>query len=114
MIRAGELTEWLNIQTTAATSDGQGGTSAGATTTVARVPAQMIARGATEILQAESVGSHAGYQFRIRVRPDVTAGMTVAWVPKWPPSSSTTTLQILGVQPEPDRQSMMLTCAVVQ
>ena len=31
-----------------------------------------------------------------------------------PPGMSALTLQILGVQPEPDRQGMVLTCAVVQ
>ncbi len=114
-MRAGLLTERLTIQSAALTSDGQGGQSAAASpTTVCRIAAQPIVRDATELMQAESVASHARMQFRVRVRADVTAGLTALWTPRWPKNHPALTFQILGVQPEADRQGMLLTCAAVQ
>lgn len=114
MVRAGDLREVLTIQSATGVSDGQGGTTTVTATTVATVRGQLVVRGATELLQAESVGSHADYQFRIRVRAGIHAGQTLVWTPQWPAGMSALTLQILGVQPEPDRQALLLTCAVVQ
>ncbi len=114
MVRAGVLRERLTIQSATGVSDGQGGTTTVNPTTVATVRGELIVRGATELLQAESVGSHAQYQFRIRARSGVNAGQTVIWTPQWPADMAAVTLQILGVQPEPDRQGLLLTCAVVQ
>ena len=113
-MNAGILTERLIIQSATGASDGQGGTTTVSPTTVATVWAQQVPRGATELLQAESVGSHAQYQFRIRARSGVHAGQTLIWTPRWPADMAAMTLQILGVQPEPDRQGLLLTCAVVQ
>lgn len=113
-MRAGPLTERLVIQSASGASDGQGGTTSATPTTVATIWAEQIMRGATETLQAESVGSHAQYQFRARVRSDVNASHTALWTPRFPEGHAEMTLQILGVQPGPDRQSMLLTCAVVQ
>ena len=114
MVRAGDLREVLTIQSATGGSGGQGGTSAVAATTVGRFRRLAAPGLATELLQAESVGSHADYQFRIRVRAGINAGQTIVWTPQWPAGMSALTLQILGVQPEPGRQSMLLTCAVVQ
>lgn len=113
-VRAGSLSDRLRIQSANGVSDSQGGTTTVTPTTVATIPAELIVRGGTELLQAETVGSHAQYQFRARVRSDVTAGQTAVWTPQWPPGMSAMTLQILAVHPEPGRQSMLLTCAVVQ
>jgi len=110
---AGLLTERLTIQASALSSDSQGGRVTAAATVVCRIWAQPVVRGATELLQAESVASHAQMQFRVRVRSDINAGQTVLWAARSGQVSSTT-YQILGVQPDPDRQSMLLTCAVVQ
>jgi head-tail adaptor len=113
-VRAGLLTEWLTVQSVTLSSDGQGGQSAAAPVEVCRIQAQPIVRDATELMQAESVASHARMQFRVRVRADVTAGHTVLWTPRWPKDHPELTFQILGVQPESDRQGMLLTCAAVQ
>jgi head-tail adaptor len=114
MVRAGVLRERLTIQSATGVSDGQGGTTTVTPTTVATVRGELIVRGATELLQAESVGSQARYQFRIRVRAGINAGQTVVWTPQWPAHMPAVTLQIMGVQPEPDRQGLLLTCGVVQ
>lgn len=113
-MRAGLLSERLTIQAAAASGDGQGGFTDAAPTTVAVVWAEPIARGASEILQAESIGSHARYQFRIRARADVTPRNTIVWTPRYPAGMTALTLQVLGVQPELARKSLLLDCAVVQ
>jgi len=113
-MRAGLLKERLTIQSAALTSDNQGGRIAAAATTVCKIAAQPIVRDATELFQAESVASHARMQFRVRVRGDITAGQTVLWTPRWPEAHAALTFQILGVQPEADRQGMLITCAAVQ
>lgn len=112
-MRAGLLTERLTIQTAALASDGQGGRTTAAATVVCRVWAQPVLRGARELLQAESVASHAQMQFRVRVRNDINAGQTAVWVAT-SGQVADTTYQILGVQPDDDRQGMLLTCAVAQ
>lgn len=114
-MRAGMLTERLVIQSAIGASDGQGGTTSASQATVATIWAEQVpSQRATETLQAESVGSHAQYQFRTRVRVDVNASHTASWTPRFPSGHSAMTLQVLGVQPEPGRQTMLLTCAVVQ
>lgn len=113
-MRAGLLRERLVLQSAVGVSDGQGGTTIVSPTTVATLPAQFMAKSATELLQAESVASHAQYQFRIRSRAGVHAGLTVQWSPSWTPTLAPMTLEVLGVQPEPDLRGMLLTCVVVQ
>lgn len=112
-MRAGLLSERLTIQTAALSSDSQGGRAAAASTVVCRVKAQPVPRGGTETLQAESVASHGQMQFRVRVRSDINAGQTAVWL-STSGKVADTTYQILNVQPDADRQSMLLTCAVVQ
>lgn len=111
---AGRLSERLVVQTAGTpTGDGQGGTTA-TPATLATVWAEPIPQSATEQLQAESVGSHALYRFKARVRADVTAGMTASWTPRYPANYPAMTLQIVGVLPLADRQFMQINCAVVQ
>lgn len=111
-MRTGRLVERLIIRSATTSSDGQGGTTA-TPTVVATIPAEEVPQNATELLQAESVASHARYQFLIRARGDITAGMTASWTPRRYSGASAMTLQILGVLP--GRQGEMhLTCAAVQ
>jgi head-tail adaptor len=109
---AGRLSEKLIIKTTTPASDGQGGASE-TPSVVATIAAEPIPLSASEQLQAETVGSHAIYRFRARVRSGVTPGMTALWTPRWPAGMSAKVLQITGVQPLPDRQFMQLSCAEV-
>lgn len=109
---AGAMSEKLVIRTTTTASDSQGGVTETAAT-VATLWAESMPLSASEQLQAESVGSHALYRFRARVRSGVTPGMTAQWTPRWPAGMSAKTLQITGVQPLPDRQFMQLSCAEV-
>ncbi len=109
---AGSLSERLVIRTTTTASDSQGGVTETAST-VATIWGEPLPLSASEQLQAESVGSHALYRFRVRVRSDVTPGMTASWTPRWPSGMSAKVLQITGVQPLPDRQFMQLSCAEV-
>lgn len=111
-MRSGRLSERLVIRTTTAASDGQGGRSETAST-VATLWAEPLPMSVSEQLQAESVASHAQYHFKVRVRADVTPGMTASWTPKWPAGMAAKTLQITGVQPMPDRMSMQLACVEV-
>lgn len=109
---AGRLTERLTIRTVTTASDSQGGRTETAST-VATIWAEPLPLSVSEQLQAESVASHAGYRFRVRARADVTPGMTASWTPRWPSGAAAKTLQILGVQPQHDRQWMTLACAEV-
>lgn len=109
---AGRLSEKLVVRTATTASDSQGGTTATAAT-VATIWAEPMPLSASEQLQAESVGSHALYRFKARVRSDVTPGQTALWTPRFPAGMSAKTLQITGVLPLPDRQFMQLSCAEV-
>lgn len=109
---AGRLTERMVVTTTTPASDGQGGTTSAAST-LATIWVEPMPISAAELLQAESVTSHGLYRFRARVRSDVTPAMTAQWTPRWPAGAAAKTLQILGVQPAPDRQFMVLHCAEV-
>lgn len=110
-MRTGRLVERLIVRSATPSSDGQGGTSA-TPVVVATIPAEEIPQNATELLQAESVASHARYQFRIRARGDITPGMTASWTPRRFSGAATFTLQILGVLPGQPGE-MHLTCAAV-
>lgn len=109
---AGNLSERLVIRTVTTASDSQGGVTETAST-VATIAAEPVPLSASEQLQAETVGSHAIYRFKARVRAGVTPGMTALWTPRWPAGMSAKVLQITGVQPLPDRQFMQLSCAEV-
>lgn len=109
---AGRLSERLVIRTSTAASDSQGGTTSTAST-LATIWAEPLPLSAAEQLQAESVASHAVYRFKARARADVTPSMTISWTPRWPSGATAKTLQILGVQPLPDRMFMRLSCAEV-
>lgn len=110
---AGRLSERLVIRAAGTpASDGQGGTTA-TPSTLATIWAEPLPLSAGEQLQAESVGSHGLYRFKVRVRSDVTPAMTAQWTPRWPAGMATKTLQVLGVQPLPDRMFMQLSCAEV-
>lgn len=110
---AGAMSERLTIQTAPETTDSQGGRSK-AWSTLAPVWGELVPIGTSERMQANAVGSHVLYRFRIYTRADVTPSMRVLWTPRWPASQSAQTLQITGVQHEPSRASMLLDCAVVQ
>ena len=95
-------------------SDAQGGRRIG-WTTVDTVPAELIPLRAMERLQAQAISAQVDYRFRIRVRTDVTAKMRALWTPRWPPGSTTKTLEIHGVLPADDgRRFMLLEAGVLE
>ncbi len=111
---SGRLSEQITITTVTTSSDGQGGQTVTATPTVATVWAELVPARASERLQAQGMGSQVDYRFRVRVRADITATMTVHWTPRWPDGAAAQVLQIAGVLYEPDRAFMTLECGVRQ
>lgn len=96
------------------TSNAQGGAVPN-WTTLATVPAEHLAKGASEGMQARAVISSVLYRFRIRRRADVLPKMRALWTPTWPPSASQQTLEINGVYPDDrDLGAQVLECAVSQ
>ena len=81
-------------------SDAQGGRRA-TWWTVATVAAEMIPIRAWERLQAAAIQIERTYRFRIYARADMSERFRAQWTPVWPPGSTTQTLEITGVLPDP-------------
>jgi len=110
-MRGGQYADSITIETVTTTADGRGGFAA-TWATLATVPAQSEPLSAREQLQAESIGSRLVQRFTIRWRADVAAQQRVVWRSRR--GGVATTFQIHGVLETPDRQSLVLSCAVVQ
>ncbi len=55
-----------------------------------------------ERLQLGAVQAISPFQFRIRVRTDVSPKMRAEWTPRWPPNAATEFLEISTVDPWAD------------
>lgn len=77
-------------------SDAQGGRRAN-WTTLATIWAALAPLSGAERLQLATVQAIVNYQFRVRVRTDLSPTMRVAWTPRWPPGAPTRALEINAV-----------------
>lgn len=112
MIRAGELTERLIVVRDVETTDTQGGRST-TPQTVTTIWAKPETLGAMERMQAESIGSQSRHRFTVRQTARVTARQRLTWTPRGLAGLSPIALEVLGVQPGPDRASLVLECVAV-
>jgi SPP1 family predicted phage head-tail adaptor len=94
------------------TSDSSGGQGTG-WYTLATVWGQMLPLSASELLQAQAIGSQQAYRAKIYYRADVTPKMRVQWTPYQ--FTTPKTLEIHGVLPDADepRRFMVLDVAEV-
>lgn len=100
----GGLRELITIQQAVSTTDVIGGRSRTWETLISSEPAELVTSAAldrptTEGIQATAVQSSIAYRFRIRVRAGLAPTMRVLWTPRWPPSATTKTLEIIGISP---------------
>ncbi len=95
-------------------SNGQGGQGLNFWRTVDTVAAQYIPIRTSEVLALAAIQSDVISRFRIRARPDLTAGMRVLWTPTTPTGSPRQTLELTGVLPdERDRAFQIVDVAAV-
>jgi head-tail adaptor len=103
MPRIGAFREQLQLQTQAATPDGQGGLTGDWTDTVT-VAAELLEDQtpprAYETLRSSGLQDDVRFRFRVWRIAAITSAMRARWAPSWPPDAVTQTLSITGVVPE--------------
>lgn len=115
-LKTGDLRDRVTIERKTSTTDSQGGRSE-TWSTLATVPAQVVAAVPRESLQMTDAGSpqfYTAYTVAIRYRTDVTSAMRLSWTP-YRGSAKTLQIQRGGVQPHQTqpREFLTITCSEV-